>query len=193
MIPKSVLLCRPFFGKCSCGIPVPAPEKPKPQVVIKHGDSSDAIGLSPITITLKTELDLTGCTLTFSFLGFSQTFSTFTKDDDGNIVLTINMTSEQTSQFPLGFQKASVSISDGNDNIRTLIDNILVLVTDSAEVAYGSNNNMVITINLDDSSTVRHLLNGQSWNAGGTIGSLRDFLAKIGEALGANITERETP
>lgn len=180
------------LSPCPCGIPVPAPNKPEPKITIKHGDSTDAIGASPIVLTIHTKLDLTGCTIIFSFLGFEQRFTELEKDENDDVHLGISMTATQTASLPLGFQFASVFITDGSNNTRTLMDNILVLVTDSAEIAYGANNNMTININMNDEA-IKTILSGQSWDAGGTIGSLRDFLAKIGEALGATVTERETP
>lgn len=180
------------YVPCSCGLPPPAPKKPEPKITIKHGDSTDAIGASPIVLTIHTKLDLTGCTIIFSFLGFEQRFTELEKDENDDVHLGISMTATQTASLPLGFQFATVSITDGSNNTRTLVDDILVLITDSAEVAYGANNNMTININMNDEA-IKTLLSGQSWDAGGTIGSLRDFLAKIGKALGATVTERETP
>lgn len=160
----------------------------KPIATILQGDSTNAIGLAPLAINFHTELDLTGYKATFEFLGFSQTFNDLTPSEEGTITLPVVMTSQQTAELPLGYQNASISIEDASGNRRTLVDGILILVTDKvSELMDG--NTIDITINVE--GDIEHVLSGITWNKDGTVRSLRDFIAQIGERLGANIQEDE--
>lgn len=150
------------------------------------GDDTGVMGLNPITIGLKTELDIEGCTFVFSFLGFEQRFTDLQKDDEGVVHMTVNMTAQQTAKFPLGLQYATVWIEDEEGKRFTLTDDILVLVTIDADEAKSGN---TIVIEIHGGGDASTLLNGVSWSEGGSIGSLREFLAKVGRALGADITE----
>lgn len=162
----------------------------EPQIVIFSGDDTDALGLNPITIKVETTLDLTGCKIIFKFLGFEQTFTTFVKDPEDDFYnLQISMTSEQTRSFPLGYQNATIEIIDTNDRTRTLNNSVLVLVTDDTEKAYNIKN----TVSVGVPASIATLLAGKSWDEGGTIRSMRDFLGEVGKALGADITDMEEP
>lgn len=180
-----------FAGACAGGAATCLKgDDVKPQIVILAGDDTDALGLTPICIKVKTDLDLNGCKIIFRFLGFSQTFTTFVKDpDDDSYNLQISMTSEQTRSFPLGYQNATIEISDTNDRTRTLNNSILVLVTDDTDKAYDIRN----TVSVGVPASISTLLAGKSWYEGGTIRSMRDFLGEVGKALGADITDMEEP
>ena len=68
------------------------------------------------------------------------------------------------------------------------MDGILILVTDKvSELMDG--NTIDITINVE--GDIEHVLSGITWNKDGTVRALRDFIAQIGERLGANIQEDE--
>lgn len=160
----------------------------EPAATILIGDSTNAIGLTPLSITFHTELDLTGYSATFNFLDFSQTFTNLTPSDTGTIVLPVVMTSAQTSKFPLGYQYANITIADASNNKRTLVDHILILVTDNVSEVNGGNN---IDITIKVEGDIEHVLSGETWVKDGTISSLRDFIATIGRKLGANITTED--
>lgn len=179
-------ICYRYPMPCSCCNHHIRDNKAKPQISIVAGDDTGVMGINPITVSFKTELDLEGCAIIFSFLGFTKKFENLQKDEHGVVTMTIYMSAEQTSEFPLGFQYASIIIEDSQGKRFTLTDDILVLVTDDTEEAKTGNTIIVEVHGGTDAST---LLNGVSWNEGGTIGSLREFLAKVGRALGANITE----
>ena len=153
-----------------------------------QGDDSNAIGLEPITISINTALELTGCKIVFSFLGFTQTFT----DDqfvveDGKVKLTVTIDKNASASFPLGYQFASVSITDTNNKNRMLNNKILTLVTNNTDLAYGVKNSVDVVI----PTSFSHILDGETWNAGDTIGSLRDLVGKIAKALGADVTPRQ--
>lgn len=159
----------------------------KPQIVVLAGDDTDSLGLTPICIKVKTDLDLNGCKIIFRFLGFEQTFTTFEKDqEDDTYHLQISMTSAQTAKMPLGYQNASIDIIDSNNRSRTLDNSILVLVTDSTSVAYDIKN----TVSVGIPASIATLLAGKSFDEGGTIGEMRDFVGEIGKALGATVRDK---
>lgn len=171
-----------------CGYFTMPPWAYRPTIVIMQGDDSNAIGLEPITISVATPLDLTGCEIVFSFLGFTQKFtdSEFTVED-GKVKLTVTIDKTVSASFPLGFQFASVSITDTDGKNRMLNNKILTLVTNNPAFAYGINNNVDVVV----PTSFAHVLDGETWNAGDSIGSMRDIVGKIAKALGADVTPRE--
>lgn len=159
-------------------------DKKDPDILIYRGDNSNALGLQTINLKIKTELDLTGCTLFFKFLDFEESFTEFSENETEQQFI-ISIDSETSFSFPLGLQHAVVYITDKDGRRRTLANDILVLVTDDLKTAYDISNDIDVVIPSD----YRNALIGTEFDEGSTIRELRKFVGKIGKTLGADITE----
>lgn len=143
-------------------------------MTILRGDSVSDRFANTLAVDVETDLNTEGCSAVLAFGGWSGTSELV----DGRAVFTF--TKEQTERFEYGDYYATISLTDGT-NLVTVADGIIVSVTDSpAEAAY------------PNSATVKPecLLNGVRWDETDTIASLREFLAKIGVALGATVQRR---
>ena len=148
-------------------------------ITILKGDAySDRFGRS-LKFTVKTHLDTMGCAVRFDLYGVSG----MSPIVDG--AAKIQLTSEQTKKMDYGMGYASLAlVADGE--VYTLKIDIPVLVTDSMSDVEGVAN----SITVDMKGAWDKALQGVNWDAGSSIASLRDFLARIGTALGASVVAR---
>jgi hypothetical protein len=148
-------------------------------ITILKGDAySDRFGRS-LEFTVKTHLDTTGIEVRFDLYGVSTTSSIVDRGAK------IQLTSEQTKKMDFGMGYASLAlVVDGE--VYTLKNDIPVLVTDS--MSYVENSSNSITVDLKGAWD--KALQGVNWDAGSSIASLRDFLARVGTALGASVVAR---
>lgn len=150
-------------------------------IKIFKGDSmTDRFGRM-ITFKLNTTLDTDGCSIVFRIAGLMKAVAL---DADNNASL--SLTKEETAQLNYGDGYASIMITDG-DNLRTVTNTLWVRVTDSVEELNEGEN--AVSISLVEPDWQR-ALDGVSWDSGASIGSLRDFLAVVGTALGAKVEAR---
>lgn len=148
-------------------------------ITIFRGDSMTSRFGRSLTFEVETDLDTSGVSVVFSLNGIDAVASLL----DGRA--TVTLTAEQTAQLNYGTGYASISFVAGQD-VRTVTNSIPVRVTDSVEEMDGATNTISVTLAPDWSEALK----GVNWDAGGSIGALRDFLARIGSALGATVTAR---
>lgn len=148
-------------------------------ITILKGDAySDRFGRS-LEFTIETHLDTMGCAAMFNLYGVIGMSPIVDK------TAKIQLTSEQTKKMDFGMGYASIAlVADGE--VYTLKNDISVLVTDSMSDVEGAEN----SITVDMKCAWDKVLQGVNWDAGGSIGSLRDFLARVGTALGASVVVR---
>lgn len=143
-------------------------------MTILRGDSVSDRFANTLAVDVETDLNTEGCSAVLSFGGWSGTSELV----DGRAVFTF--TKEQTERFEYGDYYATISLTDGT-NFVTVADGIVVSVTDSPVEAQLPNE---VTV------TPAGLLRGVRWDETDTIASMREFLAKIGTALGATVQRR---
>lgn len=150
-------------------------------IFLFKGDSADERFGREIKFNLDipSSIDTTGCSVVFSLNGIVASAIL----SNGEAV--VSLTAEQTKAWDYGVGYASLALSDGS-NIRTVTNTLAVSVTDSVKEMDDATNTIDITIPVG----WEEALKGVSWDAGGTIGSLRDFLSRVGAVLGATVTTR---
>ena len=92
-------------------------------IPITRGDDTNALG-AKITVTLETELDLTGFTAVFQVGDFRQTFSDITGKR-----LEIVIPRSATALMPLGVVQGALKVYDANGLAKTIHKEITFLVT----------------------------------------------------------------
>lgn len=102
-------------------------------IEIFRGDDTDGLGYQTIVGRVETDIDLTGCTTTFRYLDFTQTFTGLSSGDTFNIV----MSSSVTKTFPPGLGFASIRVTDSDGKVRTFNNRIPVIVKTSTPCAGG--------------------------------------------------------
>ena len=149
-------------------------EDRRAQMTILRGNSASNRFANTIAVQVETELNTDGCSAVLAFGGWSGNAELA----DG--VATFTFTKEQTERFEYGDYYATISLTDGT-NFVTVADGIIVSVTDSP-----------VEVQLPNEVTVTPagLLKGVRWDETDTIASLREFLAKVGVALGATVQRR---
>lgn len=148
-------------------------------ITMFKGDSMTSRFGRELSFEVTTDLDTTGCSVMFTLNGVSAVAAL----SNGRAV--VELTAAQTEGLYYGTGYAAVALTDGT-NIRTIANTIPVRVTDSVADMDNATNTIDISIAPDWSKA----LEGVNWNAGGSIGALRDFLARVGSALGASVTAR---
>lgn len=148
-------------------------------ITILKGDVySDRFGRS-LEFTIETHLDTMGCAAMFNLYGVIGMSPIVDK------TAKIQLTSEQTKKMDFGMGYASIAlVAEGE--VYTLKNDIPVLVTDSMSDVEGVAN----SITVDMKGAWDKALHGVNWDAGSSIASLRDFLARIGTVLGASVVAR---
>jgi hypothetical protein len=87
-------------------------------IQLTRGDDSDTLG-EKITITLSTDIDLTGFTATFQLANFRQNF----KDISGK-VLNLTFSKKDTKRLPLGLVSGGLKIYNPEGKAHTVIRDI---------------------------------------------------------------------
>lgn len=118
------------------------PMIPPAYIVLFRGDDSDFVGNQSIYITLDTELSLEGCKAHFRFLDFTQDFDEIPEDKK----LLLVFPKDKTAKFPLGAMDASLTLEDSLGRIRTASNRIHIVVTNSVNEAYCSEDPQAITV-----------------------------------------------
>lgn len=125
---------------------------------------------------VSTTLDTTGCSVRFSMNGIVVDAQLSGTD------ASVSLTSEQTSKLDYGVGFASIALVAGED-VCTLKNDVPVCVTDCVGDVSGEN-----TISIGMKGSWENALDGVSWDSSGSIGSLREFLSRVGAVLGASVT-----
>lgn len=119
-------------------------------VQIFHGDDTDAIGYQKIILSIKTDIDLSGCSAVFALVGFRQTFDSIPESKKLEIVISAS----ETKKLPLGPVYASLRIFDSNGRVRTFDNRIAMVVTAATPVpGVGEVEVIVEQVVLDDTVT----------------------------------------
>lgn len=121
-------------------------------LVLFRGDDSNTIGTQNIILEIQTDVDLTGCKAHFDFLDFHQVFDEIPADKK----LALVFSKEDTKKFPCGAFDGVLWIEDQNHKRRTLNNRIHIVVTNSVNEAYDSDDQQSITVNMTGG--------GCSWN-----------------------------
>lgn len=116
-------------------------EKP---IVIYQGDDTDFIGNPRVYLELETDLDLDGVTAKFEFLGVEKTFDVIPETK----LLAVEFTKEETKTFPVGNAFASLKLTDSEGKVRTVSDDIKILVTDDVDIAYNIATESIINLSV---------------------------------------------
>lgn len=148
-------------------------------ITLLKGDSATSRFGRQLRFTITTSLDTTGCSVRFSMNGIVAD-----AQFDGTDAV-VELSAEQTSLLRFGVGFASIALVAGA-NICTIKNDLAVKVTDCISEVEDASNSATIEI----TNAWQKALEGVNWNAGGSIGSLRDFLARVGAALGASVVAR---
>lgn len=148
-------------------------------ITLFKGDSATSRFGRELTFTIDTTLDTTGCSVLFAINGV-EAQAQFNGSE-----AVVSLTAQQVGSLEYGTGFASLALVAGTDRY-TLKNDIAVTVTDCVADVQGSSNTIDITM----AGAWENALDGVDWNAGGSIASLRDFLARVGVALGASVTAR---
>jgi hypothetical protein len=106
-----------------------------PFLIIFRGDDTDhELNKSIRFVMTDSGYSLDGMTLHFSFLGIDKTFTDFDPERSCELVFT----SEETKQFPVGINYATLYLIDTKEKKHTLTNRLPVKVTLNAEEAYNS-------------------------------------------------------
>jgi hypothetical protein len=104
-----------------------------PFLIIFRGDDTDhELNKSIRFVMTDSGYNLDGMTLHFSFLGIDKTFTDFDPERSCELVFT----SEETKQFPVGINYATLYLIDAKGKKHTLTNTLPVKVTLNAEEAY---------------------------------------------------------
>ena len=126
---------------------------------IFKGDDTDFNGNQELLVVLETELDLTGCTAHFKFLGFKQDFYTIPADKKLHIVIP----HQYTRDFPCGSMDAQLWLLDANSKKRTVANRIHMIVTQSIDEAYNSDDEQAITVQIASGVQWENVSNKPAW------------------------------
>lgn len=148
-------------------------------IFLLKGDSASSRFGRELRFVVETSLDTSGCAVRFSLNGVVA---------DAQLVgtnATVQLTAAQTAQLEYGTGFAAIAIVAGND-VCTVKNDLPVCVTDNVgDVMSGAN-----TVDISLKGSWEDALDGVHWDAGGSIGALRDFLSRVGSVLGASVTTR---
>ena len=150
-------------------------------IIIVKGDDTDAIGYNTIPCTINTTLDLTGCEVVFSFLGFTQEFTNVVGGETFDIVIP----SSVTSTFPLCMQFASLYVIDADKKKRTFSNTIPVKVTLNPQEGQGR---VGIEFN-----PIAQVMKGDNFDMYSSDWDFRKQFAMLIKKLGATVSNDEEP
>lgn len=143
-------------------------------ITLYRGDDSNFEFNQKVTLVIKTELDLSGCSAHFSLFGVQQDFETIPSDKTLELVFS----SADTAKFPLGMANGKMWLTDSEGRIRTVSDSIHFCITKDVEKAYGDSSEQTITVDIQSIGNYDALSNKPSINGVTLIGN------KTGEELG---------
>ena len=138
--------------KCKC-----KHKEEKKYISIFRGDDTDFHGGTGIAFVFEVPLEsMSGYKIEFEFLTIKKTVTEFTKIDDGKYSFTLQFTHNETENFPICFQYATMTLIedrietiDGNGEEesqpqvithkkrRTIANDILIHITDDVDEVYG--------------------------------------------------------
>jgi len=105
---------------------------PSTSLIICKGDDIDFSRNNPIYLRILSKVDLTGLKLHFHFFDYCKIVDEI--PSDGKIPMVF--TADDTSEFPLGKNYASVWLEDETGKRRSVTKKIIIDVTTDPEVAY---------------------------------------------------------
>lgn len=140
-------------------------------IVLFKGDDSNFTGNQTISVTISTQLDLTGCKAHFRFMDFVQDFNEIPADKTLELVFPAN----KTAAFPLGTANAILTLEDSVGRTRTVDNRIHVLVTNSVPEAYSNHDTQAVTV------TVAGVVTWDMIQDKPTIPSVDDHLSTVSE------------
>ena len=126
-------------------------------------------------------LDLSGCKAELTFGGIVKTIPC-----DGGCEFLLALSARETNALPLGVHFATLRLIDAQNRALTISNTIRVKVTDSVAECYGE----AIGVNTM-TVAVPKILEGETFDIGGTNADVRSFLASLAERFGAKIVNTE--
>lgn len=148
-------------------------------ITIFRGDSADSRFNRELSFSVVTDLNTDGVEVVFSINGVECSAELV------GATAKVSISAEQTKRLEYGIGYASVALRAG-DSVRTITNDIPVRVTDRVADVDGTENTLEVNI----MGAFKNALTGETWDAGGSIASLRDFLARIGSLMGASVKAR---
>lgn len=116
----------------------------KPVMIFK-GDDTDFDNSRKIFFEVETNEEISIESIEFSFLGVKKNFN----DNLTNSRIEVSFSKEETDKFPYGLSYATIVATDDEGRRRTLDNRIPIIVTNSVEAAYGSDDDKVVSIPLE--------------------------------------------
>lgn len=104
------------------------------RIVIFRGDDTDFVSGDEIELTLCTSLDLTNCKAHLKFIDFQHDWDSVPSDN----ILKFSIPHETTQEFPFCAVNAKLWVTDANGKIRTIQNDILVVITNKVREVYKS-------------------------------------------------------
>ena len=104
------------------------------RIVIFRGDDTNFVSGDEIELTLCTSLDLTNCKAHLKFIDFQYDWDSVPSDN----ILKFSIPHETTQEFPFCAVNAKLWVTDSNGKIRTIQNDILVVITNRVKEVYKS-------------------------------------------------------
>lgn len=104
------------------------------RIVIFRGDDTDFVSGEEIELTLCTSLDLTNCKAHLKFIDFQYDWDSVPSDN----ILKFSIPHETTQEFPFCAVNAKLWVTDSDGKIRTIQNDILVVITNKVKDVYKS-------------------------------------------------------
>lgn len=104
------------------------------RIVIFRGDDTDFVSGEEIELTLCTSLDLTNCKAHLKFIDFQYDWDSVPSDN----ILKFSISHETTQEFPFCAVNAKLWVTDADGKIRTIQNDILVVITNKVKDVYKS-------------------------------------------------------
>lgn len=101
------------------------------RIVIFRGDDTDFVSGDEIELTICTSLDLTNCKAHLKFLDFQHDWELIPEDN----ILKLAISHDITKEFPFCSVMAKLWVTNSNDKIRTIQNDILVTITNKIDEA----------------------------------------------------------
>ena len=152
--------------------------------VIYQGDDTNFNGTTPLSVSLSTDFDLDGHTVTLWFCGCRRDFTGLT---GRAATLPLSFSAKETGGFPIGTHNAQIAVFDATGRKRTASDSVRIRVTDDLREAYGAEGEQDVDVEIEMGVDPARLMEGQTLRTN-TPNGMRQAIKKIAQALGATVS-----
>jgi hypothetical protein len=150
-------------------------------IKIYKGDDTDWRGRILKFSFGSTEINLSGCRAELSFCGIEKQIDC----DKGSEFLLV-LSAAETATLPTGIHFGTLRLYDPEGRRLTVSNTIRVFVSESVADVYGAETNVsTLTVALPK------IMEGETYDLGGTNADVRAFLATLAERFGAKIINTE--